>query len=305
MLKTNDAERAAFIERLRALGTAVSPPLINGSIALYKPLHAGISTANVQITRDVRYGEADRHRLDLFVPAGAKAGTLLPVLLFVHGGGFVGGDKSNPDSPFYDNVGLWAARNGCIGVTMTYRLAPQHRWPAGSEDVGRAVNHLRTTLAAHGGDADKLFIIGQSAGATHVGGYLANEQSPGRDGWRPAGAALISGLFDTHTMEKNALFAAYFGSDPAQYADRPFLAGLARTQVPLLVVLAEFDPPDFLRQSVALLDAYLQQHQRLPRFYQLGGHNHLSTILHLNTADEALAVPLREFMSSILDSPAR
>lgn len=292
-----NAERAAFVEKLRALGTAVNLPMIGGTTELYKPLHAGAAAADVKIVRDERYGEADRHRLDLFVPAGARD---LPVLVFVHGGGFVSGDKSMPGSPFYDNVGLWAARNGFIGVTMTYRLAPDHRWPSGSDDVSQALGHLRRTIAAHGGDASKLFVMGQSAGAVHVAGYIANEQAPSRDGWSPAGAILVSGLFDTHTMDKNPLFEAYFGTDPVQYADRPFLVNLARTEVPLMVVLAELDPPDFLRQSVALLDAYLRQHNRLPHFVYMLGHNHLSTVLHLNTTEETLAVPLLAFTDSIL-----
>ena len=293
------AERAAFVEKLRALGTDVTLPMIGGTIELYKPLHAGAFAENVTIVRDERYGTADRHRLDLFVPAGARD---LPILVFVHGGGFVSGDKRSPGSPFYDNVGLWAARNGFIGVTMTYRLAPEFRWPSGSEDVGLALGYLRKTVAAHGGDASKLFVMGQSAGAVHVGGYLANEQSPSRDGWSPAGAILVSGLFDTHTMDKDQRFEAYFGTDPVQYADRPFLVNLARSKVPLLVVLAELDPPDFLRQFVALLDAYLRQHNRLPHFVYMLDHNHLSTVLHLNTAEQTLATPLLGFTKSILAS---
>jgi triacylglycerol lipase len=48
------------------------------------------------------------------------------VLIFVHGGAFVGGNKrTTPTSPFYDNVMLWAVNNGFIGVNATYRLAPQ------------------------------------------------------------------------------------------------------------------------------------------------------------------------------------
>jgi triacylglycerol lipase len=298
-----DIDRNAHVAKLRALGVAITPPMITGTIELYKPLHAGASTANVQITRDVRYGDDARHRMDVFVPSGARPGSL-PVLMFVHGGGFVGGDKSTPDSPFYDNVGLWAARNGFIGVTMTYRLAPTHRWPSGSDDVGRAVKHLRTTIAAQGGDPDKLFLMGQSAGAVHVAGYVANEQSPSRDGWHLAGAALISGLFDTGTMERNQLFDAYFGPDPAAYPDRPFLGKLASTEVPLFVVIGDFEPPDFLRQSVALLDAYFKHHKRLPRFVQLVGNNHLSTIMQINTDDTALAAPLLQFMRSIATPPA-
>lgn len=295
--QSSKASRADFVRRLHALGTAVSPTLVNGTIELYKPLHAGTTTQGVKITRDVRYGEAERHRLDVFVPETAAEN--LPVLVYVHGGGFVTGDKSSPDSPFYDNVGLWAARNGCIGVTLTYRLAPEFRWPSGSDDVGRAVKHLHETIAAQGGDPNRIFIMGQSAGAVHVAGYLANQhsgQASASSAFKPAGAILVSGLFDTHTMEKNPFFEAYFGRDPAMYADRPFLASLARTKVPLLVIVAEFDPPDFLRQHVALLDAYLREHNELPRCHQFGGHNHLSTVLHLNTSDETLAVALREFM---------
>ena len=299
--RSPSAERAAFVAKLRALGADVNPSMIAGTVALYKPLHAGTSTAGVNIVRDERYGDHERHRLDLFVPDGARD---LPVLVFVHGGGFVMGDKSAPDSPFYDNVGVWAARNGFIGVTMTYRLAPQHRWPAGSEDVGRALTHLRRIVAARGGNAAKLFVMGQSAGAVHVGGYIANEQSPSQDGWSPAGAILVSGLFDTHTMEKDARFQSYFGSDPGDYADRPFLARLARTKVPLLVALGEFEPLDFQRQAAALLNAYLREHSRLPHFAHLFGHNHLSTVQHLGTDDRRLAGPLLDFTQSVLASTA-
>ena len=49
---------------------------------------------------------------------------------------FVAGDKSAPGTPYHDNVALWAARSGMVGVTMNYRLAPEHRWPSGAEDVG-------------------------------------------------------------------------------------------------------------------------------------------------------------------------
>ena len=96
-----------------------------------------------------------------------------PVLVFVHGGGFVMGDKGAPDAPFYNNVGLWAARSGCIGVTMTYRLAPAAPWPAGSEDVGAAVQFLHEAVERWGGDPKSIFLMGQSAGAVHVAGYVA------------------------------------------------------------------------------------------------------------------------------------
>ena len=73
-------------------------------------------------------------------PPEAPAAGPRPVLMFVHGGAFVGGGRRGPGgSPFYDNIMLFAARNGIVGVNTTYRLAPQNRWPAGAQDVGSAV----------------------------------------------------------------------------------------------------------------------------------------------------------------------
>jgi acetyl esterase/lipase len=297
MSTSPDTAAGDLAEKIRALGTEVNPHTIGATIALCMPLHEGVSDAGLKTARDLAYGPADRHRLDVF--ASESDGPSRPMLLFVHGGGFVGGNKSNPGSPFYDNVGRWAARNGMVGVTMTYRLAPEHRWPSGSEDVGRAVHWLRQNVGAHGGDADRIFVMGQSAGAVHVAGYIAREHSSGGDGWRPSGAILVSGLFDTRTMERNALFQAYFGSDTEVASRVSFLDALARTEVPLMVVLAEHDPPDFQRQAVELNSAYVQQHQHWPRFVQLHGHNHLSTVFGLNAPGDRLGPQILAFTHSV------
>ena len=107
--------------QLRSLGSDFTPAQIQATTALMAPL-APRPGPDVEVHRDVVYGPDPRHRLDIFVPsAGVRRA---PVLVFVHGGGFVMGDKGAPDAPFYNNVGLWAARSGCIGVTITYRLAP-------------------------------------------------------------------------------------------------------------------------------------------------------------------------------------
>ena len=291
-----DLAASDLADKIRAIGTEVTSQTIGATIALCMPLHAQVSDAGVRTTRDIPYGPAERHRLDVFATEGDVA--TRPVLLFVHGGGFVGGNKSNPGSPFYDNVGRFAARNGMLGVTMTYRLAPEHRWPCGSEDVGRAVQWLRDNIAPRGGDPQRIFVMGQSAGAVHVAGYIAREHSLPAEGWRPAGAILVSGLYDTRTMEKNPLFEAYFGSDTERAARASFLDALAITDVPLLVVLAENDPRDFQRQAVELNGAYVAQHQRWPRFIQLNGHNHLSTVFGLNAPGDRLGPHILDFVRS-------
>src|SRR5262245_27444137 len=100
--------------------------------------------------------------------------------------------------------------------------------------------------------------MGQSAGAVHVAGYIAREfgetgGSAPRTGWKPAGALLISGLYDTDTMHREARFRAYFGEDDAKLDTISFLGALAGTTVPLFVAVADLDPQDFRNQFVMLL----------------------------------------------------
>jgi acetyl esterase/lipase len=271
---------------LRSLGTAITPEMVDGTIAAFAKLHPREAPRGVSITRDVRYGTADRHRLDLFMPEH-KVPDERPVLLFVHGGGFVRGDKRTPDTPFYDNVGLLAARNDMVGATMTYRLAPQHQWPAGSDDVSAAVRWVRDNVS------QRIFVMGVSAGGAHVSGFIAREHSANTSRWSPAGAILVSGLYDIDSMEKNDFFHAYHGQD---YAGRSYLRALARTRVPLMVITAELDPVDFLRQGVKLLEAMVEERQQYPRFLHLIGHNHLSPVLNLGTEGDYFTSQLLEFI---------
>ena len=287
-------------QKLRTIGVDITPEMITATAALVAPLHANTSRDGVQITRDLKYGPHERHRLDIFEPQ-PRGEAPRPVLLFVHGGGFTMGDKTAPGSPFYDNVGLWAVRAGLIGVTMTYRLAPQFMWPCGSDDVGLAVKWVRENIAARGGDPNQVFVMGQSAGAVHVAGYVAREfgdyqgNSP-RESWRPAGAILVSGLYDTDTMEREARFRAYFGTDDAKLENVSFLGALAGSRTPLLAVVAELDPKDFLRQFVVLLEACVRRQVKLPRLVQLTGHNHLTTVWQLNTPGDTLGPELLDFI---------
>ena len=94
------------------------------------------------------------------------SGSPRPVLIWVHGGAFVGGNKKSAQGAFfYDNVGVWAARNGMIGVNINFRLAPAHKWPTGAQDTGTAVKWVIDNIASHGGDPTRIFLAGHSAGA--------------------------------------------------------------------------------------------------------------------------------------------
>ena len=117
---------------------------------LYAPLQQKEPYQGVKTERDVKYGPADRHLLDVFTPEANSSSR--PVLIYIHGGGFVAGNKRSPGSPFYDNIMLWAVKSGFVGVNATYRLAPQSPWPAGAEDLAAVVQWVSEKIAERGGD---------------------------------------------------------------------------------------------------------------------------------------------------------
>jgi triacylglycerol lipase len=248
------------------------------------------------ISRDHAYGPDERHRLDIFA-SRVRPAVPAAVLVFVHGGGFVMGDKRLPEMPFYDNVGDFAVRAGLVGVTLTYRLAPAHRWPAGSEDVARAVGWLRDNIAQHGGDPARIFVMGQSAGAVHVAGCVADSRlhPAGRSGL--AGALLISGIYDIAQAAVNPFHVAYYGEDQTSWPACSTLAGLAASDLPLFFSVSELDPPDFQRQAALLAEGFTSARARFPQLHWLGGHNHLSPVLAIGTPVDALGSRILQFIA--------
>ena len=212
--------------------------------------------------------------------------------MFVHGGGFVRGDKHMPGSPQYDLVGAWAVRHGYVGVTMTYRLAPGHVWPAGAQDVAAAVGWLQRNIAAYGGDPGKIVVAGNSAGAVHVASYVAGQG--GGDPARIAGAALLSGIYQIHQPAPGEPEHVYYGADPDPAASS--LPGLLETPVPLLFSVAERDPARFQREAAGVVSAWLGRHGTVPDLVWVEGHNHMSTIASLTVDEPALGTALARFI---------
>jgi triacylglycerol lipase len=284
-------------EKLRAIGPVLNPQMIQDTFALYAA-RVPKAVPGVSSLEDLAYGPDERHRLDVFSPA-ARPGRAMPVVLFVPGGGFVGGAKSREGVPFYQNVGVFFARNGVVGVTMNYRLAPRHPWPAGGEDVAAALRWIRRHIAEFGGDPERIFVYGQSAGATHVAHYVFDERLQprgGRDG--VAGAILQSPVLDPAGAPPAPNVDAYFGPRSG-WAEKSLLTKLEGRRIPVFLVYAELDPKHFREQAELLKQGLAKRDGAEPPVLELPGHNHISEIAHLGSADDsALGEALLEFVAS-------
>jgi triacylglycerol lipase len=283
--------------KLKEIGPVLNPQMVQATFELYIPrvvkAYPGVSS-----TEDIAYGPDERHRLDVFAPAASQERPM-PVVLFVPGGGYVGGAKSRPGMPFYQNVGVFFARNNVVGVTMNYRLAPKAPWPAGGEDVASALKWVRQNIASFGGDPERIFVYGQSAGGTHAAHYSFDEQlqaSGTSDG--VAGAILQSAVFDPAGAPPGPNIEAYFGG-AAGWGARSLFGKLEGRKIPVFLVYAELDPKSFRDETDRMRAALCKRDGgACPRTLDLAGHNHISEIAHLGSADALLGRELLDFIRS-------
>jgi triacylglycerol lipase len=276
---------------LRRIGRVIAPP---PTAVLYAPLHPQEVPAGFRVERDASYGPDPRNRLDVIAPEGAGSGRR--VLLFIHGGGFVAGDKRMAGQPaFYDNIALWAARQGMVGVNMTYRLAPAHPWPAVQEDIAGALLWIGANISRYGGDPAQVFVMGHSAGAIHAALFAAEPRFLPAGGAPVRGWILVSGLFTFGDAGAPPNERGYLGEDPSARVARSPAAGLLRVQAPVFLAFSELNPPRFNEQNEALARA-LAEAGRAPVVVRPAGHSHISEILAIGTADTSISGPLAEFL---------
>jgi arylformamidase len=296
------------IAQLTGMDSAITPELVATSWAALKPFHDKVGYTAPNVVRDLAYGDHERHRLDVHTAdkesGGGESGTAdhrAPVLVFVHGGGFVGGDKHVPGMPMYDHIGAWAVRNGWVGVTITYRLAPEHTWPAGAQDVAAAVEWVRGNIAAYGGDPSRIVLAGHSAGAVHVASYLAGQGGGSFDGIQ--GAGLLSGFYQIPDgAERGELEVIYFGDKPS--AEVSALPGLLGTEIPLIFAVAERDPEFSHTQVAGLTAAWFARKGTVPQVIWSDGHNHISQIGSVGVDDLALGAQLARFVNRVTQPPS-
>jgi len=151
----------------------------------------------VEWLRDIRYGdEHERQRLDVYRPAGGVQGA--PVLLQIHGGGWVVGDKREQALPLI----YFLVARGWVVVACNYGLSPKARFPDHLVDCKRALAWTRSSIAGYGGDPSFIAVTGGSAGGhlTALMGLTANDSrlQPGFESVDTTAAACVPfyGVYD-------------------------------------------------------------------------------------------------------------
>ena len=189
-----------------------------------------------QLQRDVAYGPDPAQRMDVYLPSNAHAA---PVIVMVHGGAWMVGDKSSrgvvePKASHFNDAGI-------AFVSVDYRLVPKVDPMAQAGDVADALAYMQQHAAAWGLDSSRIVLMGHSAGA-HLVALLSSAPSlaSAHHARRWLGTvSLDSGAIDVPAIMQGPHAVFYdrvFGSDPASWAQVSPMQRLQGDAVPILLV---------------------------------------------------------------------
>ncbi len=243
---------------------AADPSALSGAAAAVNGTPAPVE---LRVQRDVPYGDPaqPRQQLDIYAPAGAKQ---RPVVFWIHGGGWQGGDKSEINHKPHA-----FADRGLVFVSTNYRLLPAVDMGTLTRDVARAVGWVHARIDAYGGDPNRLLIMGHSAGAQLAALLCTDERYLKAE--RVALAAVrgcvpVDGdtydvplIIETAAARRKALgqpdpkfgHEQKFGGDPVKHRDFSAVTHVARGKgIPPFLLLHVADSVDTTAQALRLRD---------------------------------------------------
>jgi acetyl esterase/lipase len=252
---------------------------------------AAIST-NVELKKDIVYTEGKpedegKHKLDLYLPNDKKS---LPVFFFIHGGSWRFGDRAQ-----YPAVGNRFAREGILTVVPSYRLAPKNPHPAQIEDVAAAFAWVVKHIGEYGGDTNRIYVGGHSAGG-HLSALLALDEKY----LKPynlsqkyiRGTISLSGVFNLGTGDSQS---SVFGTDEQARKEASPLYHIKNSAPPFLVTYCQWDYLTLPAQA-RQFHAALQKAGLKSELVFVPRESHISEMLSITHDDDPTAHAILKFI---------
>ncbi len=248
----------------------------------------------VVASKDVVYaaGKAEdegKHKLDLYAPRGKAPA---PVFFFIHGGAWKSGDRAQ-----YPALANRFAREGILTVVPSYRLAPKNPHPAQIEDVAAAFAWVVRHVSDYGGDTNRLFVGGHSAGG-HLAALLTlDDRYLKAHGLSPLiirGTAVLSGVFDLTLSEGQS---SVFGTDPQVRRDASPLYHAARGAAPFLISYCQWDYFSLPAQARTFYTA-LKAAEVPAELVFIPRESHISEMLHVPRENDPTSAAVLGFLKN-------
>ncbi len=239
-----------------------------------------------------------KNKLDIYRPAaGDSSGSGLPVLVFIHGGGLLMGDKHQ-----YAPLGERIASNGTVCVVLNHRLSPGACHPAHIEDIAAGYAWVVRNISQHGGDPERICLFGHSSG-----GYLAallalDGRYLGAHGLDPTcirGVVPISGFFHVERLAPERPKTVW-GEAPNVWESASPARYVSETAPPTLLLYASGDAPERRQESVELATLLRAKGHTRVATAEIGDRDHASIIVRFGSEGDETAKRLLEFVGDLV-----
>lgn len=279
-------------DMIQRLAATILPALLAQYAGAQDPAAYKVEKHADLVYNPARDADPVRHKLDLYVPKGAKD---FPVMMFVHGGAWRSGNKE-----LYAALGETFAKQGIGTAIINYRLSGGKgtvKHPDHIKDVAKAFAWVKENAPKYGGDANKLYVSGHSAGGHLVAllatdeQYLKAEKCAATD---IKGVMAVSGVYTITSLFGG--FGGAFGTDEEVCKAASPIAHVTGKHPPFLIAYGAHDFP-FLDAMAEEFGKKLQDAKCEAKVMKLD-RNHYSIIIQLAAkADDPLTRAMVEFMT--------
>lgn len=246
---------------------------------------SGCATKPIKKNKNITYLKANpvskitNQQLNIFTPRAS--GTLHEVLIFIHGGSWNSGDKSQ-----YSFLGSNFARKGIVTVIIDYPLSPTATYKEMADASAQAVLWVKNNIHAYGGDPNKIFISGHSAGG-HLAALISikedyfknlNVKNPVKGVILIDAAGLdMYGYLQAESLPESHTYLQTFTSNPATWKAASPLYYLHPNMPPMLLYRGENTYPSIQKSTEKFVTA-LKTYVPAPQYYVLKGKKHIPMI---------------------------
>jgi acetyl esterase/lipase len=251
--------------------------LIVAVLVIRRPLeilNALTPAAGYQLQSGLAYGDLPRQKLDVYRPTQPRA-TPAPVVVFFYGGGWSSGARGD-----YRFVGQRLAADGFTVIIPDYRLHAEVKFPAFLEDGAKALRWTQDHIAEFGGDPERLFLIGHSAGAYNAVMLALDRRYGAAAGFEPERIRGVVGLAGPYDFKLDTpLLKSVFGgaADPGDTQPVRFAAPGAP---PMLLMTGDTDETVRPANSISLAE-HLRAARSAVELREFPGIGHIDLLLQL------------------------